>query len=48
MQRYFIELTKQEMDETPDFQITGEDVHHSERHENECGRPDNLLFERRP
>lgn len=28
MQRYFIELTKQEMDETPDFQITGEDVHH--------------------
>lgn len=28
MQRYFIELTKQEMDETPDFHITGEDVHH--------------------
>ncbi|KXZ18447.1 16S rRNA methyltransferase [Bacillus nakamurai] len=28
MQRYFIELTKQEMNEAHEFQITGEDVHH--------------------
>ncbi|MDY7430656.1 16S rRNA (uracil(1498)-N(3))-methyltransferase [Bacillus sp. V26] len=28
MQRYFIELTKQEMEEAPAISITGEDVHH--------------------
>ncbi|KAF1679574.1 MULTISPECIES: 16S rRNA (uracil(1498)-N(3))-methyltransferase [Bacillus] len=28
MQRYFIELTKQQMEETPAFSVTGEDVHH--------------------
>ncbi|MGV4319619.1 16S rRNA (uracil(1498)-N(3))-methyltransferase [Bacillus mojavensis] len=28
MQRYFIELTKQQMEEAPAISITGEDVHH--------------------
>lgn len=28
MQRYFIELTKQQIEEAPAFSITGEDVHH--------------------
>lgn len=28
MQRYFIELTKQQIEEAPTFSITGEEVHH--------------------
>lgn len=28
MQRYFIELTKQQIEEAPAFSITGEEVHH--------------------
>lgn len=28
MQRYFIELTKRQIEEAPAFSITGEEVHH--------------------